>query len=141
MYIANLLKTVEHDISDEKFKLVTLVSVLELLLAHSPKYNRFNVEDSINKQFRLKTSALVYLNDKSRDLDHIDHRLKTIYSLRSNISHGNFKAVQRYIDNLSRRGGEEEYFSDLLSDTYTFIRAVLIEYLKDSNFVEFLKNH
>ena len=130
MYVANLLKTVEHDISDEKFKMVTLVSVIELLLTHSPDYNRFNVEDSISKQFQLKTDTLVYLDDQSRDLDYIARRLKTIGSLRSNISHGNFKAVQKYVDYLSKKDGEEEYFSDLLSDLYTYIRAVRIRILE-----------
>lgn len=141
MYIASLLKTVEHDISDKKFKLVVLVSIIELLLTHSPDYNRFNVEDSISKQFRLKVSTLVYLNDRSRDLNQIKNRLKTIYVLRSNISHGNFRPVQKYIENLSKKEGAEEYFDDLLSDLYTYIRVILFEYLKDPVFVKFLKEN
>jgi len=60
LYISNLLKVIGHDIKDERYKLITLVSIIELLLTHNPDYNRFNVEDSIGKQFRLKTSLLVH---------------------------------------------------------------------------------
>lgn len=141
MYVASLLKTVGEDVSDDRIKLVTLVSIIELLLTHSPDYNRFNVEDSISKQFRLKASLLIYLNDKSQDLEQIKNRLKTIYGLRSNISHGNFTAVSRYIERPSRKEGEEEYFSDLISDLYVYIRAILMEYLKDPGLVEFLKEN
>ncbi len=139
MYVASLLKTVSEDVSDERVQLVMLVSVIELLLTHSPNFNRFNVEDSITKQFGLKAGLLIYLNDKSRDLDHIKERLKTIYRVRSNIAHGNFAAVTRYIGSLSKKEGEEEYFSDLLTDLYTYIRAILIEYLRDPALVDFLK--
>lgn len=141
MYVAGLLKTVGEDVSDEKVQLVILVSIIELLLTHSPDYNRFNVEDSISKQFRLKAGLLIYLNDKSRDLDQIKNRLKVIYGLRSNIAHGNFVAVSRYIERLSRREGEEEYFSDLITDLYSYIRAILTEYLRDPALVAFLKEN
>lgn len=141
MYVAGLLKTVGEDVSDEKVKLVTLVSIIELLLTHSPNYSRFNVEDSISKQFRLKASLLIYLDDRSRDLDQIKNRLKIIYGLRSNIAHGNFVAVSQYIARLSNREGEEEYFSDLIADLYIYIRAILSEYLRDPALVEFLKEN
>lgn len=141
MYVASLLKTVGEDLADEKFKLVILVSIIELLLTRNPDHSRFNVEDSISKQFRLKVGLLVYLNDKSRDLDEIEARLKTIYSMRSNIAHGNFTAVNRYIGRLSTREGEEEYFSDLISDSYVYIRAIVTELLRDTKLVEFLKEN
>lgn len=133
MYVASLLKTVGEDLADEKFKLVVMVSIIELLLTRNPDHSRFNVEDSISKQFRLKAGLIVYLNDKSRDLDEIEARLKTIYSMRSNIAHGNFTAVNRYIGRLSTRKGEEEYFSDLISDSYIYIRAIVTELLRASN--------
>jgi hypothetical protein len=141
LYIASLLKTAAEDIDDERMKLVVLVSVLELLLTHSPDFNRFNVEDSISKQFRLKAGILVYLNDRSRDLDAIRRRLKTIYDQRSNIAHGNFKELDKYVKSLSKKEDAEEYFGDLIRDLYTYIKAILQEFIKDRNFVEFLKNN
>jgi hypothetical protein len=139
MYIASVLKTVSEDVSDERVQLVMLVSVIELLLTHSPDFNRFNVEDSITKQFGLKAGLLIYLNDKTRDLDQIKERLRTIYKVRSNVAHGNFTAVTKYLAGLSKKEGEEEYFSDLITDLYVYIRAILNEYLKDPSFVDFLK--
>lgn len=141
MYVAGLLRTVDEDLSDEKFELVVLVSILELLLTHSPDNNRFNVEDSISKQFRLKVATLVYLSDRSGDLDQLKSRIKTIYNLRSSIAHGNFNEVTKYINRLSQEEVEEEYFSDLLTDSYEYIRIILFEFFKDPDFVTFLKDN
>ena len=69
MYIGSLLANVRSKINDDKQKLVSLVGVIELLLTHNPNFNRFNVEDSISKQFKLKTSILLYKNDDSIDLN------------------------------------------------------------------------
>jgi hypothetical protein len=43
------------------------------------------------------------------------------------------------VKSLSTKEGEEEYFDDLISELYTYIRAVIEEYLKDRSLVEFLK--
>lgn len=58
-----------------------------------------------------------------------------------NIAHGNFGAVNKFVRNLSKKEGEEEYFDDLISDLYLYIRAILEEYLRDREFVEFLKDN
>jgi hypothetical protein len=111
------------------------------LLTHNPDFSRFNVEDSISKQFQLKASILIYLNNKTRSINAVKNRLRTIYQQRSNIAHGNFQAVEKYIQSLSKKEGEEEYFDDLIVDLYGYVRAILEEYLKDQALVEFLKNN
>ena len=58
-----------------------LISIIELLLTHSPNNNRFNVEDSINKQFQLKAGIVINKYDKTQ-LAEIRNRLKYFYSLR-----------------------------------------------------------
>lgn len=141
LYIANLLKVSSEDIKDERSALVTLVSILELLLTHNPDFNRFNIEDSISKQFKLKASILVYLNDKTKDLNWIKKRLAVIYNQRSNIAHGNFTQFNKYLKSLPKKEGEEEYFSDLILDLLLFIRSIIEEYIKDSGFVDFLKEN
>ena len=118
-----------------------LTSIIELLLTHNPDFNRFNVEDSISKQFQLKASILIYLNDKTVDINGVKSRLKTIYQQRSNIAHGNFAAVNKYISSLSKKEGKEEYFDELVVDLYKYLRAILEEYLKDIRFVDFLKEN
>ncbi|MUL11525.1 HEPN domain-containing protein [Aliivibrio fischeri] len=138
-YISYLLRTAGNEINDEKHQLVILVSIIELLLTHNPNFNRFNVEDSISKQFQLKASILIYENDKTKDVFSIQKRLKTIYSQRSNIAHGNFEEVNKYIKNLNKKDGEEEYFSDLISDLYSYISAILEEYIKNPSYINFLK--
>ena len=135
LYIGNMLR-LAHRGYDEKARIILLTSILELLLTHNPDSNRFNVEDSINKQFQLKTAILVYLNDKNRDLNQIKKQLKTIYQQRSNVAHGNFNALEKYKQNSSHQEANE----GLVISLYTYIRAVIEEYLKDRDFVEFLKN-
>ena len=141
LYVGSILKIISHEVSDIRTRVVMMTSILELLLTHNPDFNRFNVEDSISKQFQLKVSILVYLNDKTVDINAIKSRLKTIYQQRSNIAHGNFSAVNKYINGLSKKEGKEEYFDDLVVDLYKYVRSVLEEYLKDFRFVEFLKEN
>jgi hypothetical protein len=141
LYIASILKIVSHDVSDIKTKILMLTSIIELLLTHNPDFSRFNVEDSINKQFQLKASILIYLNNKSVDIKHVRNRLKTIYQQRSNIAHGNFLALEKYIQGLSKKEGMEEYLDNLVVDLYKYIRAILEEFLRDPEFVIFLKEN
>jgi Apea-like HEPN len=141
LYIGGILKTASHIELDERTCLLLLTSIIELLVTHNPDFNRFNVEDSINKQFQLKASLLIYLNDKSRDITEIKKRLKIIYTQRSNIAHGNFEAVDKYISGLSKKEDQEEYFEDLIIYLYSCIRAIMEEYLKDKSLVEFLKEN
>lgn len=138
LYIGRILKIV-HEVHDDKVELLMLTSIIELLLTHNPDTSRFNVEDSITRQFQLKAAVLVYLNDRNRDLEHLKKRLRTIYQQRSNVAHGNFGEVESFIRKLSKKEGKEEYFDDLIVDLYVYIRAILEEYLKDNRFVEFLK--
>jgi hypothetical protein len=139
LYIGGLLKIIGHETRDSRIRLLLLTSILELILTHNPDSSRFNVEDSINKQFQLKASILVYLNDKTKEINSIKKRLKIIYQQRSNIVHGNFKELDKYISNLPKKEGQEECFDSLIGDAYSFVRAVLEELLKDQSFVDFLK--
>lgn len=139
LYVGSLLRVAAEEARNDRIRLVVLTSILELLVTHSPDYNRFNVEESIGKQFRLKVGLLVYLNNRTQNINQIGKRLRVIYQQRSNIAHGNFDAIDRYVQSLSKKEGEEEYFDDLISDLYTYIRAVIEEYLRDRTLVEFLK--
>jgi uncharacterized protein YqgQ len=112
-----------------------LTSVIELLVTRNPDTSRFNVEDSINKQFQLKASILVYLNNKETDIEDVKKRLKTIYQQRSNVAHGNFSEI----DKVTKKEGMHGYYDSLISDLYAYNRAIIEEYLKDTKFVEFIK--
>jgi hypothetical protein len=140
-YVARMLKVAQDDVNDDKMKVLVLVGILELLLTHNPDFNRFNVEDSISKQFRLKTSILVYEDHPELNIYDISKRLKLIYVQRSNIAHGNFQNLEKFIKNLSKKEGQEEYFDDLISDLYFYLKSVLKKYLINPDYVNFLKEN
>lgn len=135
LYIGSILRIVNGEAHDPKVKILLLTSILELMLTHNPDFQRFNVDDSINKQFQLKTAILMYMDNPEADLNHLKRRLKEIYQVRSGIAHGNFGELLKIgkTDSLALLEG---YIKDL----YDFIRVVLKMYLRDSVFIEFLKN-
>ncbi|MBB3697627.1 hypothetical protein KMW28_05535 [Flammeovirga yaeyamensis] len=148
LYIADLMRVVGEDMNDQRQILVTLTGIMELLLTHNPNYNRFNVEDSISKQFKLKASILIYLNDKSQNINDIKQRLGEIYSQRSNIAHGNFKTLKKYIDKELKillktdPEAEDSYVIEYLNrDLRVYLRAVLEELIKDQSLVKFIKEN
>lgn len=148
LYIANTLRVLGEEMRDQRQILLTLTGIIELLLTHNPDYNRFNVEDSISKQFKLKASILIYLNDKSHDIEHIKKRLGEIYTQRSNIAHGNFKTLKKYIDKelaVLRKAdpdAEESYVLEFLNrDLRIYLRAILEEIIKDQSLVNFMKEN
>jgi hypothetical protein len=65
--------------------------------------------------------------------------LKEIYSLRSSIAHGDFQAINKYIQN-AQKDDEKYPIIALIGELYTYLRAIIIEYLKDHTFVDFLKS-
>jgi uncharacterized protein YqgQ len=134
LYIGGLLDVANrtHDI---RIRLLILTSIIELLVTRNPDTSRFNVDDSINKQFQLKAGILIYLNNKEIDIELIKKRLKMIYQQRSNVAHGNFGEI----DKISKKEGMHEHFDSLVSDLYAYVRAIIEEYLKDTKFVEFIK--
>ena len=137
LYVGNLLKVASEHNLDLRTRILVLTSIIELLLTHNPNFNRFNVEDSISKQFQLKTSLLVYQNNKKQDIESIKQRLKIIYTQRSNIAHGNFKEFQKYTAKLEKN---DEYVDTLVSDLYSYIRAIIEEYIQDPALIKFLKD-
>lgn len=146
LFISNLLFVAGEEIKDVRYKLVTLVSIIELLLTHSPDYNRFNVEESISKQFKLKTSILVYQNNNQTDLNRLKLRLRDIYNQRSNIAHGNFKSLDKYLTEEVKRVKDDDVdktiiLERLVTDVYSYLRAILEEYIKDKNLVEYIKEN
>ena len=133
MYVANILKISDADVKDENIKLLMLTSIIELLLTRNPDSSRFNVEDSINKQFQLKTSIVVYNNRKDLNLNILKEDLKTIYKLRSCIAHGNFKELSRM------KLKDEFIISNHIGKLYVYIRCIIEEYIKDPAYIEFIK--
>lgn len=98
-YITESLQTLRKNF-DLKMKFVSIVSIIELLLTHCPDSAKYNVEDSINKQFKSKVALIAYLHNKNSDFELVAKECSHIYSLRSDVAHGNFgkfpKDLQKY---------------------------------------------
>lgn len=149
-FISEILKNCKLDITDNKYKITSLVSVIEMLLTHNPDFNRFNVEDSIVKQFKLKLGVLLYLDNNNIDFDSLEKKLKLIYSLRSNIAHGNFNQLnetilkfyefyKEQIDYIDSKGDVNLYLEYIIGDLYKYIRIILNRLIIDRKFLNFIK--
>lgn len=136
LYAGDVLRAAS-DTHDARFKLVLLVGAIEMFLTHNPDTSRYNVEDSIGKQFILKTSILCYMSGR-KDLTRSRHDLRQLYSLRSAISHGNFSALSKL---LKRPTNVDDAIADIVHATYDLLRIVIRQFLRDPPFVTFLKEN
>lgn len=126
------------DTRNSKFKLVLLVSIFEMLLTHNPDSRRFNVEDSISRQFLLKTAVLLH-RDGEVDLELLKRNLKKLYDLRSAIAHGDFARLAK--DLKVGKDRVDSAVSDQVSLAYHYLRRTLRQFLQDPEYVRFLKDN
>jgi len=131
LFISERLK--ESDNTERKSSFVLLVGLIELLLTH--KSNPSNTEDSIMRQFISKVSYILYLDDSKINLDELENNLRNIYTQRSNIAHGNFIELNKYMNN------KKLEVTVLVSNTIKYLQIVLRKYFEDKNFVDYLKKH
>ena len=64
LYIGGVIHLLDET-EDVRLSILLLVSLIELLLARNPDHSRYNIEDSINKQFQLKAALAIHKNDPS----------------------------------------------------------------------------
>jgi hypothetical protein len=127
-----------------------MISLIEFLLTHKPDYNRFNVEDSITKQFVGKLNLVLYeYYDKFSES--IEKELRYAYSVRSDIAHGDFLDKEKQLNKLARLYGTKTSESATVEDLHdevmvtlngnieSYIRVLLELYLKDENKLTILK--
>ena len=138
-YVANLLTVASEYSMDSRASLLILVSIIEMLLTHSPDYRRFNVEDSISKQFQLKIAILLHEQDKSQNLSKMKKKIKNLYNIRSKIAHGDFKELDRILKKKTEYEHPDIYFADLNQELYFIIKVIIQKYIDDKEFIEFLK--
>lgn len=129
LHIGNHLKMANRHLNDPEIMLVLLVGTIEFLLTRNPDTTKFNVEDSISKQFNLKCTTLVHSVDKGYSMDDLSKMLKKIYSKRSDIAHGN------YIDDY----GTKEVL-DMVIMLFQYLNRIIKGYIEDRELVDFLKD-
>lgn len=135
-YISDSLRTINKNINDERMKLVALVGIIELILTRQVSNQG---EDSVSKQFRCKASKVIYNTDKSINLNDLRKRLKIIYQQRSNIAHGNMQKLKDFIRKEQRRINQEKIIESINLELYGYIRIIIWEYLRNSNFIDQLQ--
>ncbi len=150
-YIANAIY-VANNSYDDRTSILIYSSVIESLLTHKPDYNRFNVEDSISKQFALKTCIILEKECKNYDIEKYSKRCKLFYDIRSDIAHGNVENYSRTIkqfDKLYTKSGDfkniETTYDAVLETVRMELENILYHilklYLKDKKYVDFIKNN
>jgi hypothetical protein len=130
LHIGNILKTSYEHLKDPELMLLLQVSIIEYLITRNPDTNKFNVEDSISKQFALKCAILIHNQDRDYDLVQLNNELKNIYDKRSDLAHGNYR------DNF-----DLEKIIESVYLLYKFNNRILNEYLEDRKLVEYLKDN
>ena len=104
-----------------------LVSLFEMLLAHKPNADRYNVEQSIKRSFQNKILLLLYLDNPGNKKDYLKKELSLIYDLRSDIAHGNFDNISDTLEKIRKLYLDNNLIgSDEQRETYA-------KYLKNKN--------
>ncbi|MDO8513413.1 MAG: HEPN domain-containing protein [bacterium] len=124
-----------HSTLDWNLQLIMLVSIIELMLTHNPD-QRYNAEDSISKQFILKTADVYYQENKKADLRETEKLLRQIYNLRSSIAHGEYSNIEKIMDKFHTEGLNGSDLNDRIRE---FIRCIIRRYLLDPEYIDFLK--
>lgn len=152
-YIAEMIGNYQN-IEYDQMKIVTLVSIFELLVTHKPDANRYNIEESIRKMFSNRILTILYLNNKNINIKAVKKELLSIYDLRSNISHGNFNDINSCLAKLRdcyieidgfRFDSDDDYTeSYLLSRTEqglrNYLKILLNKYIDDDVLFDILKD-
>ncbi len=138
--------------TDERMYLLGIVGLIEMLVTHNPDSQRYNVEDSISKQYVRKIKYLLYQTDSSMDLERLEKELKLSYSIRSDIAHGNFtKSSKKNLKDLftfygMTEGGtgldycdESSALEKLNSNLSDYARIILRLYLEKEKELELIK--
>lgn len=137
LYVGGVLRSI-NEACDFRIEILNLVSVLELFVAHTPDSQRFNIEDSIGKQFRTKIALLA--RDISPSLEELGKELKHIYNIRSKIAHGDFIELKKELSKKTAPPDLKEAMYDIVIRLYDIVREVFLSSLRDPELAKFLKN-
>jgi hypothetical protein len=139
LYIGSVIE-VAYKSTDPRYLIVILVSIIELILTRNPDSSRYNVEDSISKQFLIKVSVLLYKYDNSIDLDNLKKDLKDIYNIRSKIAHGDFIILHEELKKISAKSNNDNIvYQEIISKLYKYVAIIIKSYIEDPVYIDYLK--
>ena len=128
-----------------------IMGLLEMLLTHNPDASRFNVEDSITKQFKGKLLMILYEKNNNLQIDNVEKELKFAYCVRSSIAHGNYTELEKNLSQLFNfyemkkdgQGFEYENSKDalykLIHHSMSWLKDVVELYINDEQRLELIK--
>lgn len=132
-YIAEQISHIKNQRHYQE-KLILLVSLFEMLLAHKPNADRYNIEQSIKRSFQNKILLLLYLDNPGNKKDYLKKELSLIYDLRSDIAHGNFDNISDTLEKIRKLYLDNNLIgSDEQRETYA-------KYLKNKNIKLYAKD-
>lgn len=129
IHVGGRLKIAHEHIDQPELPILLLVGNIEYLLTRNPDTNRFNVEDSISRQFKLKCGVAINEADPTIPLKELNEELCKIYSLRSDFAHGNFTK------------NDKLELLKVVIDLFKYTRAILIAYIKNKALIDYLKDN
>lgn len=130
IHVGGRLKIAHEHIDQPELPILLLVGNIEYLLTRNPDTNRFNVEDSISRQFKLKCGVAINEADPSIPLKELNEELSRIYSLRSDFAHGNY----------TKKNDKWELYK-VVTDLFKYTRAILIAYISNKALIDYLKDN
>ena len=130
IHVGGRMRIAHEHCNQPELPILLLVGNIEYLLTRNPDTNRFNVEDSISRQFKLKCGVAINQADPSISLEGLNKELNKIYSLRSNFAHGN------YTDKVDKM---ELY--KIVTDLFKYTRMILIAYINNKALIDYLKDN
>lgn len=130
IHIGGRLKIAHEHINQPELPVLLLVGNIEYLLTRNPDTNRFNVEDSISRQFKLKCGVAINEADSSVSLEGLNKELSEIYSLRSDFAHGNYTEKKDKWD-----------LYKVVTDLFKYNRMILVAYLYNKVLIDYLKDN
>ena len=136
LFIGEIIRDINTQNRDSRMQFLMLVSIIEFLLTHSPDTSRFNVEDSIRKQFQLKAGVIISEHFKDK-LSFIANNLKKMYDIRSMIAHGNFFEIEKFVK-MKKKDKEFDFF-DLVEELFNYVSIIIKAYIENPNYIESLK--
>lgn len=137
-FIGEILLSISDSYIDPKMELLMLTSIVELLLTLVPE-KQYNAEESISKQFKLKTGVALNRKNNNLDLSHISKKMGMFYNLRSKIAHGDFKELQKILNNISNNQSNSS-LQELVAEFRGYIRDILETYINEPEYMEALQS-
>lgn len=139
LYIGELLHNNE-EVDDIKLRIISQITIVELLLISKPDNDKYHIENSITKQFITKVGMLIYgaklpLSFSIKDHSWFKKKLQNIYNLRSELVHGNF-------DDFLKKFHSDWMIPlyDLEKDLYEIIKYIIYLYLTNREYINFIKS-